>query len=324
MLALTLPLFVKGQDIHFSSTGFSPMFFNPAMTAFMNARFRVSTIYRNQWQTVARGYNTFFASFEMQPWVNSSSSNGLGLGISFTSDVAGTLSFGEKDIAIAGSYFVALDKNQHSYLSFGVEGIRKNWSMNLQNAEFSRDLVYDDNIRYDELNTYDISFGAAYQYAQDDEHLLYAGVALFHINEPSMTYFEDENAKMHKRLFANLAYMFPMKNNEQISLNPQIFYQHQNKFNEILLGAEMLVNLNNAIFTSEIFSAGLYLRNLDAIVISPKFRYNNFVCGMSYDVNISKLNKASKTYGAVELWLSYAFDPFHYQQKTTKIPCPVF
>lgn len=326
MLALVLILSFQGrtQDIHFSSTGFNPMFFNPAMTAFMNNTFRVSTIYRNQWQTISEGYNTFFAAFELQPWSNVDASRAVGLGLCFTSDVAGSLSFGERDIAIAGSYFFSLDRNNKTYISVGGEAMRKNWSMNLLNAEFNPEGIYNDEIKYENLNTYDLSLGVSFQHVADDEHLLYAGVSCFHINQPSLSYFDNDDIYLHRRLFANLSYMFPFKNSETISLNPQVFYQHQHKFNEILIGGEFLLKINDMIFTREIFSLGLYLRNADALVVSPKFRYNNFIAGMSYDVNISKLNKVSATYGAFEIWLSYAFDPYYQRQKTTKIPCPIF
>ena len=315
---------MKGQDIHFSSIGFNPMFFNPAMSGFMNSRFRVSTIYRNQWQTVSKGYNTWFASFELQPWIDRDNSHGFGLGIGLTSDVAGSLSFGEKDIAISGAYFFALDKKNENYISFGVEAIRKNWSMNLTNAEFNRERLYDDDICYQDLNTTDISLGIAFQQSKDENHLLSIGLALFHINEPSYSRFANkEDSYIYRRLYANISYMMPTAM-EGLNINPQIIFQQQHNFNELLVGTDCLIDLDKAIFTKKIFSFGLYLRNLDAIALTPKFRYNDFLAGLAYDVNISKLNKVSYTYGAVELWLSYSFSGFNYNKQITKIPCPIF
>ena len=314
----------RTQDIHFSSTGFNPMFFNPSMTAFMNNRFRFSTIYRNQWQTVSPGYNTFFASLEAVAYANIDYSRCLGLGVGFTSDVAGSLSFGERDIAVSGSYYMSLDRHNRTYISFGVQAMRKNWSVDIQKAEFNREGSYDDQIRYDNLSTFDVSFGAALQYASDEQHLFYAGVACFHVNRPSMSYFDDTDLFLHRRFFANLSYMFPFSDSESLSLNPQIFFQHQNNFNELLAGGEILLDLDNSVFNRKIMSLGLHLRNTEAIVVSPKFRYNDFCVGLSYDVNISKLNKVSHTYGAVELWLNYSFNIHNYEQQTTKIPCPIF
>ena len=294
------------------------------MTAFMNNKFRVSTIYRNQWQTVSPGYNTFFAGFEFQPWVSTNESKGLGLGVCFTNDVAGSLSFGERDIAFSGSYFFSPDRYNRYYIAFGIQGMRKNWSMNLINAEFNREMTYDDNIRYDNLNTYDFSLGITLQYSGNNNNLLNIGLACFHINQPQLSYFADNSTYMHRRISAQLSYMFPAKYYDNISLNPQLLLQHQHNYNEILAGGDIIVNLNNTFFTDQVVSAGIYLRNLDAIVICPKYKYNDFTAGIAYDVNISKLSKVSNTYGAVELWLSYSFNPIYYKQKTTKIPCPIF
>lgn len=326
MFLFTTILFLEGysQDIHFSSVGFNPMFFNPSMTAVMNNKYRVSTIYRNQWQTVSKGYNTFFVSMEMQPYISMDNAQGVGVGLSFTSDVAGSLSFGEKDIMIAASYFFALDHHNRTYLSVGVEGMKKNWTMNLSHAEFNPLGYYDDNVTYENLNTYDFSLGISLQHAPNEEHLFSLSAALFHINTPSLSRFKNEDVYMHRRLFASVSYSFPFNNSDKISLNPQVFYQHQHNFNEILFGSDLILKLNDAIFTSEIFTIGLYVRNLEAIVVSPKFKYNNFIAGVAYDANISKLSKVSKTYGAFEIWLSYAFNPLYNRQKQTKIPCPIF
>ncbi|MGP1515215.1 MAG: PorP/SprF family type IX secretion system membrane protein [Bacteroidales bacterium] len=326
MTVFSLILIKQGccQDIHFSSVGFSPMFFNPAMTAFMNNTFRISTIYRNQWQTVSKGYNTFFLAVEMQPYLSIDNSKGVGVGFAFTKDVAGSLSFGERDIMVSTSFFFALDRNKKTYLSLGLEGMRKNWSMSLANAKFNQQGQYDDDITYSQLNTYDFSLGISLQHAKDEQHLFNTSIALFHINTPSLSRFKDNKIYMHQRFFANLSYLFPYATNEYVSINPQIFYQHQHSFNEWLVGADVLFQLRDAIFISQIFTIGLYCRNLESIVISPKFKYNNLITGMAYDVNISRLSKVSKTYGAIEIWLSYSFKPFFNRQKLTKIPCPIF
>ena len=42
IVALFLSSKGYGQDIHFSSTSFNPMFYNPAMTAFSNEKFRIN------------------------------------------------------------------------------------------------------------------------------------------------------------------------------------------------------------------------------------------------------------------------------------------
>lgn len=312
----------KAQDIHFSSINANPMFINPASTAVMNSTFRISTIYRNQWSSVSDGYNTFLSSFEIQPYVSNDDSKGIGIGVMFMSDVAGSLSYGERDFSIAASYFFALDREKKYYLSFGVEASRNNWGYDLTNADFSQEGSNDEAILLDNLNTYDISFGALWQYSKDDSHLFQVNASAFHLNEPSLSFFDDKTLVLHRRYLLSMNYLFPY--NDLYSIRPQILFQNQYNNNELIVGGDFIFNLSDAIFTTQNLSLGMFYRSNDAIIISPKYRYNNFLAGLSYDINLSKLNKVSHTYGGVELWLSYAFSPVSYKRTNTKIPCPTF
>ncbi len=49
----------------------------------------------------------------------------------------------------------------------------------------------------------------------------------------------------------------------------------------------------------------MYYRVGDAIVITGGMSYKRFKMGLSYDVNISKLSKASNTIGGFEVSLVY-------------------
>ncbi|MBQ9311925.1 MAG: PorP/SprF family type IX secretion system membrane protein [Bacteroidales bacterium] len=316
---------IKSQDIHFSSLNFNPMFTNPSYTAFMNSKFRVSSIYRNQWSTVSKGYNTFLASVEYQPYLSSNSRSGIGVGLMFVNDVAGTLSYGEQDIGLSLSYFLALNRDKNSYISIGVSAKKDTWGYNSSNADFNREGIYDDDIRYEDLSTYSFASGLSFQYSPTNDKQFQLGVAMFNINEPYLSYFESKNSvdKIHRRYSLNASYMFATT--ESFSLKPQLLINQQYKYNEFIIGTDFIFNLTDAIFTSQIFSMGVYLRNTESIILSPKYKYNNFLIGLSYDVNVSKLSKVSNTYGGLELWLSYSFDPIYkYKNKNTKIPCPIF
>ncbi|MBR1769109.1 MAG: PorP/SprF family type IX secretion system membrane protein [Bacteroidales bacterium] len=314
----------KAQDVHFSSLNFNPMFSNPAMTGFMNAKVRVSTIFRNQWETVSKGYNTLLASVEIQPYLSSSSRRGLGMGLSFVNDVAGELSYGERDFSLSLAYFFALNRKKTAFLSLGTSVGRKSWGYDLSSASFNRTRTYDDNITFDELHTLDLSAGINFQYNISERNQFNLGFAVFNINESKLAYFEtaDETSKINRRFSVNTSYLVPL--NERFSLRPQLLCNQQFRYNELVIGTDFVFDLTEAIFTQSVFSVGLYERNLESIVIAPKYKYDNFLAGLSYDVNISGLSKVSHTYGAIEFWISYAFSPFGVTYKNNKIPCPIF
>ncbi|MDO5760605.1 MAG: PorP/SprF family type IX secretion system membrane protein [Bacteroidota bacterium] len=312
----------KAQDIHFSSLNYNPMFTNPAMTGFMTSKFRVSSLFRNQWQTVSKGYNTLLASIEIQPFANNK--NGLGVGLSFVNDVAGELSYGERDFDFSMAYFFALNSKRNAFLSIGASLSRKSWEYDLSKARFNREETYEDNITYDKLNTLDVALGINYQYNPTEKRQFNLNFAVFNLNESKLQYFEtsDKTSKIHRRYQVNTSYLFDIS--DMFSLRPQIMYNNQYKYHEVLYGGDVVFDLTGEIFTQNIFSLGLFVRNTEAIILAPKYKYNNFLAGLSYDVNISKLNKVSHTYGAIEFWLSYSFNPYNVKYKNNKIPCPIF
>lgn len=314
---------IKAQDIHFSSLNYNPMFMNPAMTGFMSSKIRVSSLFRNQWQTVSnKGYNTLLSSIELQPFATSKS--GTGIGVSFVNDVAGELSYGERDFAFYMSYFFAVNKKKNAFLSLGASISRKRWEYDLSKARFNREDTYEDNITYDRLNSLDFSLGASFQHNLTEKKQLNINFSVFNINESKLQYFasSDANSKIHRRYQANVSYLFDVS--DFLSLRPQVMYNNQYRYNEVLYGSDFVFDLTGEIFTQNIFSFGLFVRNTEAIILAPKYKYNDFLAGISYDVNISKLNKVSHTYGAIEFWLSYAFSPYNVKHKKNKIPCPIF
>ncbi len=281
-------------------------------------------MFRNQWQTVSKGYNTFLASLEFQPYLSAKGDKGLGLGICFVNDIAGELAYGEKDFSFSAAYFFAVNRGKNAFVSLGANINRKNWGYDLSKANFNRTGAYDDNITFDELHTWDFSLGTSFQYNITEKKQLNIGFAVFNINESSLGYFEtsDKNAKINRRYYVNASYLTDVS--DLFSVRPQILYNNQYKYNELVYGTDFVFDLTDGIFTKHIFSVGLFARNTEALIIAPKYRYNNFLAGISYDVNISRLSKVSYTYGAIEFWVSYAFSPYNVKYKNSKIPCPIF
>lgn len=82
--------------------------------------------------------------------------------------------------------------------------------------------------------------------------------------------------------------------------------------------------MSNTIFDQNNIGAGLYIRSLDAIILTLKYQFNSLNVGLAYDINISGLSQVSNTYGGLEIYLSYGFNKFSYNKKIRTIPCPTF
>lgn len=290
----------------------------------MNDKVRLSSIWRNQWATVSDAYNTLWASVEVQPFLSRNGNCGVGLGVSYTSDLAGELSYGERDFAASVSCFFSLNKENNAFLSVGVGLGRKSWSYEMGAMRLNREGTYDDNVAYDELHTLDLSAGVGLRYQDREERQLEVGLSVFNINQSKLSYFASTQTtqKIDRRFCASASYYFSCS--DLMGLRPKAVFNSQRKYREAIYGADLVFKLQDGVFVSSLLSLGLMLRNTEALIICPKYRYNSFSAGISYDINISGLSKVSHTYGAMELWLSYSFSLNKIEYKNNKIPCPIF
>ena len=306
-----------GQDVHFSTFNANPMFLNPANTAFGSSLFRVGTMYRNQWSTVSSGYNSYLLTAEVLPYSSRVRRHGIGLGVN-----AGTLRYGQQNIGLSLSYFKGIDANRDHYISFGLQANTTGWGYNLANSVFGRNPEDAEGIFLHNIRTFDFGLGAHWQLKANEKHNLQAGLSFLHINQPNLSYYESEDILLPIKINAYFSDLITISYN--YSLSPSIFFQKQDKFLEFVIGGDYNINLSETVSSSKILSFGAYYRVIDAMIVMAKYNYNNFHFGISYDLNLSRLTPASKTYGGVEIWLLYSFNPVSYKKSRTSIPCPAF
>lgn len=324
-IVLTLgfcPIISFGQDVHFSTFNANPMFLNPANTAFGSNLFRIGTIYRNQWSTVSSGYHSYLLSAEVLPYSCRIKRHGIGLGINFLTDIAGTLRYGQQNIGLSLSYFKAIDDNRDHYISFGLQTNTTGWGYNLANAVFGRNPEDAEGIFLNNIRTFDFGLGIHWQMNYNNKHNLQAGLSFLHINQPNLSYYETEDIILPIKINAYMSDLITISYN--YSLNPSIFVQNQGRFLEFVVGTDYNINLSETVSSSKILSFGAYYRVVDAMILMAKYRFNDFQFGISYDINLSRLTPASNTYGGVEIWLLYGFNPISYKKSRTNIPCPAF
>ena len=323
VLVLTFyPIISFGQDVHFSSFNANPMILNPANTAFGGSMFRVGTMYRNQWETLSKGYNSYLFTAEALAYKNRARRDGIGLGINFMADVAGTLSYGQQILGLSLSYFKPIDQSKEHYISFGIIGSTSSWGYNQANSIFGKYPEDSEGILLNQIRTFDIGLGLHWQIKANETHSLQAGTSLLHINQPSLSFYENSNINLPMKFSAYVSDLIAL--NYDHSISPTIFFQNQSKFMELIIGMDYNINISETVISQQIVSLCAYYRAMDAMIIMAKYSQNNFSCGLSYDINLSRLTPASKSYGGVEVWLLYSFSPNGYKRSKTTIPCPAF
>ncbi len=136
---------LSAQDLHWTLFNHSPLTLNPGFTGAYEGSFRVGGIARDQApntnhinsqgddSNVFLSYNFYvdapiITGFRKQDWV--------GIGVSFYSDEAGTLSLGQDYFQGSIAYHFGLDKKQKSIFTIGLHGGQGNRSFNGENAVF--------------------------------------------------------------------------------------------------------------------------------------------------------------------------------------------
>ena len=240
-------------------------------------------------------------------------------------DAAGSLNFGQRQMFVNLSYNKQIQKHNNHFISLGLQLANTYWSYDATNADFGQNPADWEGILLSNTSYNDVSLGLHWQIEPTDMQTLSAGLALFHLNKPYISFMEDlnlEDLRLHERYFAYLNYLFPTTDVSQLHLQANFTTQNDNY--EIIVGGEYLLDIATTIFDKNTIGIGAYYRSNDAIIVGLKYQYNTFDFGISYDINVSGLAQVSNTYGGLELFLSYGFNKYSYNKKIKTIPCPTF
>ena len=315
----------NAQDIHFSQFYAAPITLNPAMTGLMNGNYRGTAIYRDQWRSVSSPYVTIGTAFDINLFKGKWENDYFGLGLMFTDDFAGSSSFTSMQMMFSLAYHKIIDIHK---ISIGIQGGISQKSINLANLTFPNQIngtgtAYDPSLPNNEmignkLSYMDFEAGAMYICVLNDELSIFQGLAAHHLTSPNES-FMNENNPLAMRITAHGGAKIKMGNNAALSSH-YIFLLQSNAM-EINLGTSIEYHLPDNASSDKFASIGTYLRLNDAIVVVAGMGYLNYKIGLSYDVNISKLNLASNYQGGFELSLAYE-GPLSKMIKPGRYECP--
>jgi len=317
------------QDIHFSQFYNSPLNLNPAKAGYFMGSHRFTLNYKNQWQSVTTPYRTFSASFDMPVIQRSHQQDMFGAGVVINTDKAGDAAYSTTQINFAFSYIKALNRLNNHYISIALQpGIsQKSFNQSALNFDSQYDgktldpsLPQDETFSKTNFIFFDISAGVYWNYQHTSNLGFDAGVALFHINKPEQTFYNDPNTILNRKLlvFANTIFQA----SDKYELIPGFFYARQDNFNEFLLGSTFRYIKSPNPINYSTFNFGMFFRVKDAAILVAGFDYLQYNFAVSYDINYSDLKPASRNLGGLELSFKYILDSK--RSYVRKVPCPIF
>lgn len=304
---------LKAQDPQFSQFYANPLFLNPAMTGSIDCG-RIILNYRNQWPSISNAYVSYNVSYDQYiPGIRS------GIGVFAMSDRQGDGALVRNSVSAFYSY--KLKVSEPIMISFGVQGryidyhvdeAKLTWGDQIDPTTGEIYKESDESIKNKSISSIDFSAGAAMTYLDQ----WFIGVAVHHLTEPNMSFYDDPNAKIpmkftvHGGVTINASEgMLGNDNDEDYIIEPQILYMQQERFKQLDFGLYA---------SKRPLVVGAWFRhnfsNPDAFVALVGVKFNNIRFGYSYDVTVSKVGGSSG--GAHEI--SFAWDFCIYKQENRR------
>ena len=313
------------QDRQFTQFYASPLTLNPALSGMFDGKYRVGSIYRDQWRgLLEQPYQTFSfgADLRLEPFRNKSNKDRIGAGLVFFKDKVNALDFSTTQIAMSGAYHKALDYTSTQYLSLGVQIGLTQRNVNYENLTFQDqwngidgftqprgERLPENNFGYTDFST-----GLNYTATFDQKTSLFLGASLYHFNKPNISFYKGEDIApipLNMRYSFQAAMNFPINRGHTFFMSPRIVTNIQGPHLTMNAGTNFRINIDKTYNTALHF--GSWVRpvkgkdgiNLDAVVVMSGIEFNGILLGVSYDLNLPNLKNYRKSQNVFEISLIY-------------------
>jgi type IX secretion system PorP/SprF family membrane protein len=293
-------------DPHFSQFYAYPLWLNPGMTGVMNGSYRITGIYRNQWSQVMTPYNTAGLSADF------TTNKNINIGVNFMNQQAGDAGYQYLNAYSSISYSgVRFGKENNQVITMGMQlGLlsRKFDPSKFQFGDqwnpitgYNPGATTADIISHTSSSVFDMGAGISYTDMVPGKLInLFGGVGVFHLTRPQDPFV---SSGLKKTLPARYSFHGGARIhlNDRTSLTPNFLYLRQGNAEEKVAGlyAEFDVTETVAVLL------GANYRYQDAISPYVGLGFQNFIVGISYDINNSDLGKTVKGTNSLELSVTY-------------------
>lgn len=312
VVAILTGLSATAQDPHFSQYFQAPMYTNPALTGQVNGNYRVTALYRSQWQSFGNSFTTTSLSADTRkgPW---------GLGVTVIDELSSSNRYNSLNAMLSASYDISQKSNGPHHFIFGLQagiinlgysnsGITTPNQYNQGTGASDGDLGED----FGGLSAVipDVNFGFLWFNGSGRVDLApFAGVSVFHLIEPNYT-FGGPTSTLKRRYMVHGGVRYRTNDGLDITPHAQVMYQG-GAYNGII-GA----NFSYALIDTETrLEGGLSYRFDDAIVPYIGMLYKDFLLGVTFDTNVSSLSDVGTFKNAVEFSLTYTNRKNKYRQE---------
>lgn len=309
MMWLCMSSAIIGQDEHFSQFYAIPMHMNPALTGAYDGTYRMTAIYRDQWNNnLESGFRTFAAGgdtsldFKID---KKNEANKIGIGLFFVNDQFSPFQVSNNRLSAYGAFHKRLGDKTPSYLGAGIQFGVLQHNINYDNLtfedQFNQINAFDGStsevLPANNFGTVDVSIGLNYSILLPKSSV-YVGAAIHHFNEPSYSFYNqldlpnpaiDVSQKLESKLVAHASLDYKL--NYAMQLQPRFVFQNQGIHNQLDAGTNLEYTFSSrstALILGLMLTAVNDLDNLHLENVTPLvgIRKSNFLLGFSYDINL--------------------------------------
>ena len=327
---------VLGQDINFSQFYELPMLRNPALAGIFSGDIRITSAYRNQWESVTVPYRTFGFGAESKRSLGENSDDFITWGVQATDDMAGDSRLSRIQLLPVLNFHKSINGTNPGYLSAGFMGGpvfqrfdpgKLSFDDQFVNGSYSASNPTRQVFTKTNLTFWDLSAGLSFSSMAGEKVYYYLGAGLFHILEPKVAFQQQYDIKLNRKWVVNMGLSLPVSESEQLVVYGDYFMQGGNSQGQ---GGLMITrDMSQSEDGKPGITGGVFYRWKDAIIPMVKLEINKLGIGFSYDINTSKLRTASQYRGGLELTLSYKTykngnGSSGNKNSSNKVKCPFF
>ena len=333
---------MTAQDERFSQFFAIPIHMNPALAGAYDGTYRMTVIYRDQWNNALdTPYKSFAAGGDTKINLNfaNNSSDHFGVGLFFNSDRVAEFQANTNQVSGYFAYHKKLTKRNPSYIGGGLKMgvIQKN--INYDNLTFDDQFNQIDgfegmtieDLPPNNIGFFDIALGLNYFISINNKTKFYTGFAAHHITNPNISLFNrldnpNPNLILDETLASRYVFHFSMDSRIRYNLEwqPRFIYQSQGQSNSISLGSNFQYNLKNSNtgVILGIWATGLSdLEGSRLESVTPLFGIiqGGFIFGFSYDIPMLDTFDDPFSFNTFELSIRYSGT-----HQNEAIFCPTF
>jgi type IX secretion system PorP/SprF family membrane protein len=318
---------LKAQDYHFSQFYAAPLLTNPANTGTSGEDLRIANIYRNQWAKIGAPYETFSTSIDKKMII---SDQLFGIGGAVLHDQSSSFNLTANEFILSISYSKIINNQQFTIgiqpgfvaRSYNLNGLTFGSQFDLSNQLFNSSLPSLENGLDQKLSYFDLNAGISWR-TLIKNMIPSAGISVSHLNMPEERFSTSSaGTRLPMRMTFNGELLIPI--NKKFDLTPCVLYSYTPGANEFLPGSILGYEIGKTNMpVKKLYGVAMFrvnpVRNIDAFILGGGAEFMNFNLGMTYDLNISPLSKATNFNGAFEISLIYTGRG--HSQKKTSLPC---